>query len=177
MKHQGTKKLETERLVLRKFSQDDCENFYNNWASDARVTKYLTWNIHTNITFTRVLLNEWIGNYHNLNYYQWVIQLKDDSQVIGSISAVNINKELEEIEIGYCLGYNYWNKGYTTEALNKIIKYFFEEVKIKKIKARHDSRNIASGKVIKKCGLKYVESIEGFNKGEKIILMIYELSK
>ena len=42
MKHCGTQSIETERLVLRRFSIDDAEAMYRNWASDPEVTKYLT---------------------------------------------------------------------------------------------------------------------------------------
>ena len=40
MKHLGTKELETERLILRRFTIND-DNMYKNWASDPEVTKYL----------------------------------------------------------------------------------------------------------------------------------------
>ena len=43
MKHIGTKTYETERLILRPFTEDDAEAVFHNWASDDEVTKYLTW--------------------------------------------------------------------------------------------------------------------------------------
>ena len=46
MKHQGTKELETPRLLLRRFTLDDAEAIYRNWCSDEDVTKYLTWPTH-----------------------------------------------------------------------------------------------------------------------------------
>ena len=49
MKHLGTKTLETPRLIFRQFVIDVCELFYKNWASDERVTKYMTWDAHQNI--------------------------------------------------------------------------------------------------------------------------------
>jgi hypothetical protein len=42
MEHLGTKRLETPRLILRQFAIDDAENMFQNWASDAEVTKHLT---------------------------------------------------------------------------------------------------------------------------------------
>lgn len=36
MNHQGTKKLETKRLILRKFTMEDAERMYNNWASEGK---------------------------------------------------------------------------------------------------------------------------------------------
>lgn len=42
MKHCGTQRLETERLILRRFVIEDADAMYKNWASDDEVTKYLT---------------------------------------------------------------------------------------------------------------------------------------
>ena len=48
MNHIGTIRLETDRLILRRFTMDDAEGMLNNWASDDEVTKYLTWPTHQN---------------------------------------------------------------------------------------------------------------------------------
>ena len=59
------------------------------------------------------------------------------------------------MHIGYCIGKRWWNKGITSEALNELIKYFFEEVQVNRIESRHDPLNKNSGKVMIKCGMKY----------------------
>lgn len=41
MNHCGTQKLETDRLILRRYVIEDAAAMYNNWASDKEVTKYL----------------------------------------------------------------------------------------------------------------------------------------
>lgn len=48
MKHLGTKTIETERLLLRKTIDADAEYMFCNWASDGRVTKFLTWQPYEN---------------------------------------------------------------------------------------------------------------------------------
>jgi ribosomal-protein-alanine N-acetyltransferase len=63
------------------------------------------------------------------------------------------------VHIGYCIGKKYWNQGITSEALNRIIKFFFEEVGVNRIESRHDPNNPNSGKVMKKCGMKYEGTI------------------
>lgn len=50
MKHIGTKRYETERLILRPFVESDAQSVFENWASDDEVTKYLTWPTHSSIT-------------------------------------------------------------------------------------------------------------------------------
>ena len=46
MKNLGTKELETERLILRKFTLDDAKDMFNNYGSDSDTSKYLVWNTH-----------------------------------------------------------------------------------------------------------------------------------
>ena len=57
MNHIGTIRLETDRLILRRFTMDDAEGMLNNWASDDEVTKYLTWPTHQNIETTMAYID------------------------------------------------------------------------------------------------------------------------
>lgn len=160
MNHIGTKTLETERLILRKFKDEDASDLFNNWASDSNVTKYLTWPTHENLDTSKYVIGLWLNEYSNSDHYNWCIELKEDGQAIGSISVVSIDENVEAVEIGYCIGKEYWDKGIVTEAFSSIIKFLFEEVDVKRIVAKHDTNNPASGAVMKKCGLKF----EGVNR-------------
>lgn len=156
MNHKGTKKIETENLILRRFEISDAEAMYNNWASDDEVTKYLTWDSHSSVEVSKDILNIWIDEYNNLNSYNWAITLKEDeNNPIGSISVVKLNDEIGIVQLGYCIGQKWWNKGVTSQALNALIKFFIEEVGANRIEARHDPVNINSGKVMLKCGMKF----------------------
>jgi len=55
MIHKGTKKFETERLILRKFTNEDIKTSFNNWTSDDKVTEFLRWPTHTDISVTENL--------------------------------------------------------------------------------------------------------------------------
>ena len=77
MKHLGTQTLETERLILRRFTPEDAEAMFRNWASDSEVTKYLTWPAHASVDVSRDVLNSWIENYAKPDYYNWTIVLKE----------------------------------------------------------------------------------------------------
>lgn len=59
------------------------------------------------------------------------------------------------VEIGYCIGRNWWHRGYMSEALKALIRFFFEEVNVGRIQARHDPRTPNSGAVMSKCGMTY----------------------
>lgn len=156
MKHLGTRTLETDRLILRRFTMEDADAMYRNWASDPEVTKYLTWPYHKSVEISRYVLTEWTGQYDKDDYYQWAITLKEHGdEPIGSIAVVHKDDSIEMVHIGYCIGTSWWKQGITSEALVALIKYFFEEVGMNRIESRHDPRNPNSGKVMLKCGLKY----------------------
>ncbi len=156
MKHLGTKTLETERLILRRFKVSDAAAMYKNWASDTDVTKFLMWAAHDSVSVSESILNEWIPCYENDNYYQWAIIIKENGdEPVGSIAVVKQDDSIEMAHIGYCIGKAWWNKGVTSEALERVIKFLFDEVKLNRIESRHDPRNENSGKVMMKCGMKY----------------------
>ena len=155
MKHLGTKRMETERLILRPFTETDAEAMFRNWASDPEVTKYLTWPTHTEIGTSQWVVNDWCSHYTEENYYQWAIIPKDLGEPIGSIAAVAFHDDAQWVEIGYCIGRAWWRRGIVSEALEKLIEFFFEQVGVGRIQARHDTKNPNSGAVMAKCGMKY----------------------
>ena len=69
MEHKGTVRLETERLVLRRFVLDDAENMYKNWGSQEEVTRYLTWSVHDSVDVTRAILRSWLEDYEREDCY------------------------------------------------------------------------------------------------------------
>ena len=155
MIHKGTKIIYTDRLVLRRFDTGDADKMYSNWASNPKVTKFLTWHHHKSVEETRGVLSRWVSSYDDLRFYQWAIVLKDTNEPIGSLSVVRINEAVDEVEIGYCIGEKWWRQGYTSEAFKRVIEYLFNEVGAKRICAKHDTENQNSGRVMKKCGLTY----------------------
>lgn len=153
MKHLGTKRIETENLILRMFKIDDAEDMFKNWASDDEVTKYLTWPTHSSVEISKSIISMWEKDSNSLNHYQWCIELKELGQAIGSIGVVNLNEDINAVEIGYCIGKKFWGQGITSEAFVALIPFFFEEMQVNRVESRHDFSNPASGKVMEKCGL------------------------
>ena len=89
MNHKGIVDIETERLLLRKFTIGNAHAIYNNWASDSEVTKYLMWPAHKSVSISENILREWIKSYENRNFYQWAIVFKESSsEPIGTIGVV-----------------------------------------------------------------------------------------
>ena len=155
MKHLGTKSMETPRLVLRPFVREDAQAMFDNWASDPAVTKFLSWPTYRSVEDAHSILNVWLESYGKPDFYQWAIVLKELNQPIGSIGVVNSDDRVDMVEIGYCIGRNWWGRGIMPEALSAVMVYLFDEVGMQRIEAGHDPDNPASGAVLRKCGLEY----------------------
>lgn len=155
MKHLGTKQLETDRLILRRFRLDDAEAMYRNWASDPEVTKFLTWPTHSGVEVSAMVLTDWVQGYEKPNYYQWAIVPKELGEPIGSLAAVGFKDDLAIAHIGYCIGKPWWHQGIMSEALSAVMDYLFDEVGVNRIEAVHDPNNPHSGGVMRKCGMTY----------------------
>lgn len=156
MTHRGTEKLETSRLILRRYIAEDAAAMYKNWASDGEVTKYLTWPTHSSPEISQRVIQDWVSRYSDEKYYHWAIVLKENGEEpIGDIAVVKMREEILMAHIGYCIGKNWWKQGITSEALKAVMAFLFDEVGANRIEARHDLRNPNSGKVMKKCGMKY----------------------
>ena len=156
MKHLGTVTLETERLTLRKTLENDWEPMFSNWANDERVTRFLTWEPYESAEQLKTTYHQYLlDNQEKPDFYDWKIILKELNEPIGAISVVKLREDIEEAEIGYCLGCRWWHRGIMTEAFQRVIQFLFEEVGVNRITATHDPRNPHSGDVMKKCGLRY----------------------
>ena len=155
MHHQGTVPIETPRLYLRRFTLDDTEAAFRNWASDAEVTKFLRWQAYTEIGGVRDTLQKWISRYVDPAFYQWAIVPKTLGEPVGTISVVGMDECTAKLHIGYCIGRPWWGQGYTTEAFSAIIPFLFKAVGASRIESQHDPDNPASGAVMRKCGLSY----------------------
>ncbi len=168
MIHKGTVTIETDRIILRKFTIEDVNAAFANWTSDEKVTAFLRWPTHTRIDITERVLKDWIAGYERANFYQWAIMPKDINEPIGTISVVDMDERTGKVQIGYCIGSKWWRSGFTSEAFSAIIPFFFEQVEVKRIESQHAPENPNSGRVMEKCGLLYegtLRKADWCNKG------------
>lgn len=163
MNKTGTPKIETQRLILRRFKIEDAEDMYNNWTSDPEVTRFLTWPLHSDVEVTINLLKEWIPCYSDGGYFNWVMEYKETGKIIGNISVVRLDENTEAAEIGYCMSRAYWGQGLMPEALKAVMEYLFDVVGLNRVAACHDVNNPKSGRVMDKAGMK----IEGILRASK----------
>jgi RimJ/RimL family protein N-acetyltransferase len=108
-----------------------------------------------------------------LNYMYhsfWFIIRKSNGIVVGSMDFKNIPNEMKEIEIGYGLGKKYEHSGYMTEAVGKFCEWALTDEKIETIIAETEVENIASKRVLERCGfVKYKEEETAWWKLNKTI--------
>ena len=168
----------TERLILRKPKISDAEPMFKNWASDKEVTKYLTWPAHESVEVTKQTINRWLQEEDNPQTIRFIITIKGNDEPIGSIDVVGYQDDAPEI--GYCLSRKHWNKGYMSEACKAFMNHLFERG-FKRIIIAAALDNIASNRVIEKCGFKFthIEHREHTSifKEEPVDINWYEIRK
>ncbi|MBR5427219.1 MAG: GNAT family N-acetyltransferase [Clostridia bacterium] len=168
MNHCGTQRLETDRLILRRFEPGDAEAMYRNWASDEEVTKFLMWSAHTGVEVSRSVLADWLSRYADDDYYNWAITLKEyGGEPIGDIAVVRLQEPTSTAHIGYCLGRKWWHRGIMPEALGAVMDFLFDAVDARRIESRHDPRNPNSGRVMQKCGMKYEGTLRASDRNNQ----------
>lgn len=168
MKNSGTQRIETDRLILRRYVIEDADAMYKNWASDSEVTKFLTWQPHSSVDVSRGIIENWLKEYSDEKYYQWAIVLKDNgNEPIGDISVVHMNEDISMVHIGYCLGRAWWRRGIMSEALKAVMDFMFDTVEVNRVESRHDPMNPNSGKVMQKCGMKYEGTLRSADRNNQ----------
>lgn len=173
--------IQTQRLILRNFKESDAQSMFDSYCHSEQVTRYLTWYPHQSVEQTKQFLqNVCLPSITESNSLELAITLKEDEDnVIGSISVPN-QFENYIAEIGYVIAQNYWNQGYMSEAFSSFIDFLFQETPIIKIRALHDKENLASGRVMAKCGLQKIGSIMHQKKFDQPILVeciYYEMTR
>jgi putative acetyltransferase len=169
------KRIETERLILRKFTQNDLEDFFE-YASLATVGPRAGWIPHPDLNHSQKILTQFI-----LSDEVWAMEIKSISKVIGSVGIHfnNLQSVGEVHEIGYVMSTNYENKGYMTEAVNAVLKHVFLELNLESLYVGHFIGNTKSQKLINRFPFRYLkdedyESRDYGMKSSKLYVMTKE---
>ena len=114
----NTPELITDRLILRRFSEDDIPYLYR-ILRDETVNRFLPWFPLKSLEETEEFYNKrYKAVYEMEEGYQWAIALKDDNIPIGYINVDTTDSH----DLGYGLIKEYWNKGIVTEAGRSVIQ-------------------------------------------------------
>jgi ribosomal-protein-alanine N-acetyltransferase len=112
---------------------------------------------------------------HTVNF---AITLRENLELCGCIG-LRLNHEQALGDLGYWMGVEFWNRGYSTEAAQAVIDAAFGTLGLKRVQASHLSSNPASGRVMQKIGMKFEGiSHQGARRGNEFHdLMRYAISR
>ncbi|HVF86411.1 MAG TPA: GNAT family N-acetyltransferase [Pyrinomonadaceae bacterium] len=117
--------LETERLTLRMFRDDDLDN-YAKICADPEVMRYLGGKPMNRVEAWRQIAF-FVGHWHLRGYGLWAVEEKASGNLVGRIGFLN-PEGWPGFEIGWTLGREYWGKGYATEGARRALQYAFTEL-------------------------------------------------
>ena len=148
-------RLETERLVLRRMTLDDAE-FYLRHFSDPDIVELTAFEGPRDIEAARAeLLAYCIENFDRNTGIRWGISLKPDPALIGTCGFHQwVKAGGYHARIGYDLAAAHRRKGIMTEALAAMIAYGFSEMRLHRIEALVDPRNVGSVRTLEKLGFR-----------------------
>lgn len=152
-------RIKTRRLLLRPLTAADANDVFE-WVSDERVARYMVYNTYTDIEQVK----EWLAFIcQDTSTYNFGFERISDGKLIGS-GDIGLNEKSGYWGFGYNLRYDCWGTGYATEAAEAMINYVNKNFGAKKFASSHCEPNLASGNVMKKCGLQFV----GYGEFQKL---------
>lgn len=168
--------LETKRLILRPLSLDDAQDMYA-YARDPLVARYVPWEVHRGIEDSLTYLNTVAEDQLAGRVSSWAVVHKAEQKMVGTAGYVWWQPEHSKAEIGYVLARRLWGQGLTSEAVNTIIDFGFTRMGLNRIEARCVEENIASARVMEKCGLSQEARLRDYIrvKGELNTFRLYSI--
>lgn len=150
--------LRTERLILRPWQSTDLDDFYA-YARVDGVGQMAGWAPHENIETSRQILDNFIE-------HKKTFAIEFGGKVIGSVGIEEYDEaRFPEFsaqngrEIGYVLSKELWGHGLMPEAVQAVISYLFETVKLDFILVGHFEKNRRSARVIENYGFRYLKTV------------------
>lgn len=146
--------LETERLILRPWKEDDAESLYK-YAKNPEVGPIAGWPVHTSVENSREIIKSVLAADET-----YAVCLREDNVAIGSIGLItpaqsHTKAADDEIEIGYWIGVPYWGQGLIPEAVRALQKHAFLDLGCSAIWCGYYDGNEKSKRCQEKCGFKY----------------------
>ncbi len=155
--------LETKHLILRPITLEDAQDLYD-YSSDPLVTEMVTYDTYSSIDDAYTSLKYFFLNRDpKVQFEAMAIVDKETGKMIGTCDASKIFN-VDNVEVGYVLNRDFWNKGYMSEAMKVYCLWLFEDKKIRRIELTHNPKNIASKRVAEKTGFIYEGNRRGYTK-------------
>ena len=151
--HTGTIPLESERLLFRKTTKDDIDEFFF-IQLNPNLRRYLGMTkVGNNLIKNRKFFDE--SAYDNKDFYRWTIVKKEDNKILGCIYLNIHDKKARTAGIDYWIREDEWGCGYVTEAAQRILEFAFDTLNLNRIESCGAKDNPGTWKVMEHIGLKY----------------------
>jgi ribosomal-protein-alanine N-acetyltransferase len=141
--------LETERLTLRELNLNDAKAIFG-LRTNKEVNEFIDRKRLNNLSESRAFIDLISNLAANNKGVFWVLESKNNHQLIGTIGLRNFEDEENYAEIGYELDPSYQQRGFMSEAFEAILKFGFENLALKTIEAFTHQKNTASIALLKK---------------------------
>ncbi len=156
--------LTTPRVALREFTEADDENLFE-LDGDPEVMRYLTGGVPSTREYVRGAIGriEAMRVKYGGRFGFWAATLRESNAFMGWFHfrpAKNDPENLRRIELGYRMKRAFWGKGLATEVSMALIEKGFAELGVEEVFAVALKQNLASQRVMQKCGLKFVREYE-----------------
>ena len=161
--------IETERVILRKFTIDDAAFMLETLNTPTWLRFIGDRNVKTLEEAENYLLNGNIRSYQEYGFGFYVVVIKETQESIGICGIVK-REGLEDVDIGFAFFQQFMGKGYGYEAGSATLNYALNDLKIKKIVAIVDPENVVSIALLKKIGLQFKKMIQLSPKGIELML-------
>lgn len=136
---------------MRWISEDDVDALYEVF-SDPRVMRYWSSGPLPNREAAAEMQREIAETNQSDHMWKWGLALRDSNTLIGTVTLFHLNLDNGRAEIGYAMGSAHWGKGYMNEALTALIVHAFDVLKLRRLEADVDPRNISSIRTLKRLG-------------------------
>lgn len=168
--------LETERLLLRQMTLDDAADMYE-YGSDPEMTRFTSWETHRSIDDARAFLQREVSGFEDQIGGSWGIVYNADGKFIGAIGFSLRQPGCQVQEIGFHIARGYWGQGLMTECARAVIRFSFENLGVNRIQATCEPENIASTRVLEKCGMSYEGTLRDwqYSRGRWLDMRMYSV--
>lgn len=150
--------METERLILRPWHDDDAPSLYR-YARDPRVGSAGGWPPHTSEAISLEVIRTIFAAPET-----YAVVLRRSGEPVGGIGLMfgdRVHSDSirgAEAEIGYWIGVPYWGQGLIPEAMERLLCRGFDELRLAAVWCGHYEGNVQSRRVMEKCGFSYHHS-------------------
>ena len=153
--------LETSRLRLRPLRPEDAADLHA-LMSDAEVMAY--WDIPPveSIELTALILQSQIAQAAAKKAIHWAMELRTDQTFIGCCDIADIERWHHRGEVGFIVARNRWGDGYTQEAMEAVIAFAAQSLRLKRLTARTQLGNIRSIRLLNRLGFSQEGLLRGY---------------